>query len=119
MTSPTQRSLKELRGAGWRVIGVEYWNNWAKCRQDLYGFADLLATRDGDKPKLIQVTTSSNMAARRTKILNNEHAPHCLRGGFTIEVHGWGRYKVKRGGKATVWRCRIEEITLAHFEDTP
>ena len=42
-TSPTQLSLKKLREEGYTVAVVEHWNSFARIRQDLFGFIDLLA----------------------------------------------------------------------------
>ena len=114
--SPTQRTLKALREDGWHPVIVETFNHWSKRRHDMFGFADILAMRAGDVPVLIQTTTGGNLAARRTKIMENELAPLALRSGFRIILHGWAKYKVKRGGKAMVWRCREEEMTLESWD---
>jgi len=34
-----------------------------------------------------------------------------LKAGGKLELWGWRKVKVKRGGKAEVWRPRVEEIT--------
>ena len=41
--SPTQRSLKHLREAGYDVEIVEKWNMWSRTRRDLFNMFDLLA----------------------------------------------------------------------------
>jgi len=110
MTSPTQRSLKHLRDNGWHPEKVEWWNSFTHRRNDLFGFADLLAIKEGETPLLIQITTGSNLAARRTKVYENPLSPLVLKSGFRILLHGWAKYKVKRGGKATAWRLREEEV---------
>ncbi len=97
--SPTQRSLRLLRKQGWTVAVTEKWNHHVKCRQDLFGFADLLAF-DAESVLLIQTTTSSNMAARIHKIYGNAHALEWVSGGRAIWVHGW------RKGKNGRWICR-------------
>ncbi|MBI4326652.1 MAG: hypothetical protein HY674_15520 [Chloroflexi bacterium] len=43
--TPTQRSLSKLRAEGWLAVIVERWNPYDRVRQDLFGFADLLAIR--------------------------------------------------------------------------
>ena len=111
-TSPTQRSLKNLRGRGWTVGVVEKWNAHIRCRQDLFGFADLLAFHETVDCQLIvalvQTTSGSNLAARRTKILANEYAQRWMRLGGKILLHGWA----KRGprGKRKVWTLREEVL---------
>ena len=94
--SPTQRSLKELRNAGFTVDICERWVPGANIRRDLFNIADLLAVKKGEKPLLIQVT-SSGVAQRVTKIRAHRQL-EMLMSVFDIEVHGWtkranGRYK--------------------------
>jgi hypothetical protein len=54
------------------------------------GFADILVA-DPDGPLLIQVTSRSNHASRRTKMLNGSaHAIRsCLRCGLRVELWSW------------------------------
>src|SRR5215472_3844766 len=75
MSSPTQRSLAYLRQNGWTACVVEKWNQYARVRQDAFGFGDILAVHLDDKNwfdvrhiALVQTTTAANMAARRGKI---------------------------------------------------
>ena len=105
--TPTSRSLKFLRDDGWTAEVVEIFNSFTKQRKDLFGFADIIAVKDGEKPMLVQTTSGSNFTARRTKILEHEKYP-LVQSSFTIVVHGWRKLKLKRGGKAMRWRCRVE-----------
>lgn len=107
--SPTQRSLKLLRDQGWHAEVVEQFNSFTKQRKDLFGFADIIAIREGERV-LVQTTSGTNLAARRTKILSLDTHRLCLSAGFRIVLHGWRKVKVKRGGKAMVWSPRVEEI---------
>lgn len=104
-TSPTQRSLKLLRAAGYQAAIVEHWNPFARIRQDLYGFIDIIAVGEGETVG-VQTTTSSNMAARATKIRLSTSLPALLRSGWRIVVHGWVKRKNGR------WEVREEEISL-------
>jgi len=110
MTSPTQRSIKMLKDDGWEVAIVEKWNPFVKIRQDLFGFADLIAMRPGSTPQLIQVTTTG-IASRIEKIKDEPRALTALLSGFEIYGHGWRKLKVKRGGKAIRWEPRIIQVT--------
>lgn len=112
MTSPTQRSLKHLREAGWHPEIVEHFNNFTKRRKDLFGFADLLAIKEGEIPLLVQVTSGSATSARIKKILNEPRAELALRAGFRIEVHGWRKLKSNRGR----WTIKMAEVTLQDFK---
>ncbi|MFZ9649512.1 MAG: hypothetical protein ACO29C_05430, partial [Fluviibacter sp.] len=64
--TPTQRSLAYLRDEGYLVAIVEHWNPFARIRQDLFGFIDLLAIRR-DETLAVQVT-ASGVSARVKKI---------------------------------------------------
>lgn len=117
MTSPTQRSKAALQKAGWTVAIVERWNPHARIRQDLFGFADLLAIKAGEAPLLVQVTSGAHVNDRKAKILDLETPLTALQSGMRIEVHGWRKLKVKRGGKAMKWEPRVIEITAQDFQD--
>jgi len=107
-TSPTQRSLKLLRSQGYLVAIVEHWNSYVKIRQDLWGFADLLAVR-GDDCLLVQTTSGPNVSARIAKIQAEPKAALWLQSSNRrIVVHGWR--KVGARGKRKLWECREEEI---------
>lgn len=115
-TKPTQWSLKLLREEGWHPVVVEHWNPHARIRQDLFGFADILAIRAGSPPLLVQTTSGSNASARRTKILETRLALLAIEAGFEIVVHGW-----RERTKTLPRRLRVEAITKEDFacRDTP
>jgi hypothetical protein len=102
--NPTQRSLKKLRSEGWTVAVVEKWNPHARVRQDLFGFADLLAIR-GNETIAIQTTVSSGMAARLVKIRQCKAAALWLAcSSRKIVVHGWRKGGAR--GQRKLWQCR-------------
>src|SRR5215475_11295037 len=96
MSSPTQRSLKLMRDRGYLCAVTERWNAFKKCRQDLFGFIDVLAIR-GDETVAIQTTYESTYASLWAS------------GTRSIVVHGWSK-KGPRGKRKT-WQC--EEISVA------
>ena len=96
---PTQRSLELLRNRGYLVAVVERWNQHAGIRQDLFGFVDVLALRDGET-LAVQATSSSNVSAHVQKIANHPHVDAVRKSGWRIVVHGWvkrasGRWEVR------------------------
>jgi len=107
-TSPTQRSLKYLRDQGMTCQVVEHWNQWARIRQDLWGFVDIVAlkvdldARPGYQGSTIgvQTTSLSNVSARVEKIKASELYPIVKYAGWMIVVHGWGK------GKDGKWKLR-------------
>lgn len=99
MSSPTQRSKEFLESRGYLVAVVEKWNPHARVRQDLFGFIDLLAVKEGET-LAVQTTSRSNMSSRARKIAEHENTPTVRRAGWGIEIHGWakdtrGRWNVK------------------------
>lgn len=97
--SPTQLSLRHLRGLGYDAEVVEHWNAHAGRRQDLFGCIDILALRD-DETLAVQCTSVGGVSDRIRKITDNEHLPQMRKAGWTIHVHGWskvdGHWQLKR-----------------------
>ena len=92
--SPTQRTLKHMRGLGYTCQVVEHWNPFAKIRQDLFGFIDVLCLGDGEIVG-VQATSYSNVAARVRKIADHEHVGAVRKAGMRILVHGWDGAKLR------------------------
>jgi len=85
--SPTQRSLEYLRDQGYLCAIVEHWNPFARIRQDLWGWADILAIRK-DEVLAVQVTASA-VSDRIKKIEASPALGTVREAGIRIEVHGW------------------------------
>lgn len=98
MSSPTQRSLEVMRERGYTVAVTEKWNPHARVRQDLYGFIDVLAIREGEIVG-VQATSDNNLAARITKITAHEHVGVVRKAGIRILAHGWKKVRGR-------WRLR-------------
>ena len=85
-----QLSLDFLNKSGYTCQIVEHWNHFAKKRQDCFGFADILAYHPVLGCILVQTTTTSNMAARRSKMNLNPHVRGWKRAGGRVLLQGWG-----------------------------
>lgn len=108
-SSPTVLTLKKLRSEGWTPWIVEHWNSFAKIRQDLFGFGDILAFRlDNGDAMIIQCTTKSNVAARRKKIDNNAVGPTW---SIYHRLQVWGWFK-----KAGRWCVDIWDLDGTHWQ---
>lgn len=105
--SPTQRTLAALRSAGWICAVVERWNAHAGVRQDLFGFADILAIRPG-VILAIQVTTGGNHAARRAKLDGEPRVRDWLAAGGAVELWSWSLRGER--GKRKLWTSRVEAV---------
>lgn len=102
MPSLAPRSVAHLREQGYIVATVEYYNAYTKRKHDLFGCIDLLAIGNGETIA-VQVTSKSNLSARRHKIEESEAYPEMLRSGWRIVLHGW--YKEKN-------RWQLKEVEL-------
>jgi hypothetical protein len=81
-----------LRDQGYLVATVEHYNSFTKRKHDLWGCIDLLCI--GNKETVaVQVTSKSNLSARRYKIEESEAYPEMLRSGWRIVLHGWFKEK--------------------------
>lgn len=84
--SPTQKAIQVCKDNGWTYQVVERWNAFAKVRQDLFGFIDILVIRPG-RIMGIQATSCSNHSARVKKINEEPKAVEWIRAGG--EIHVW------------------------------
>jgi len=86
--SPTQRSLKKLRAEGYLCAIVEHFNQFAKIRQDLYGFLDILAIKENEICG-IQTCCKGDLSKRETKIAQHKNFQAVKKSGIRIILHGW------------------------------
>lgn len=114
---PSARTLERCRKLGMIAGVTERFNSFTKTRHDLFGFIDIVAIGGGDTIG-IQATSGTNTANRVTKIITEctEDAQAWLKAGNRIQVWGWRKLKVKRGGKAVRWEPDIKEVTLEMLE---
>src|SRR5258708_34076306 len=97
--SPTQRSLKHLREAGYLCQVTEHWNQWARVRQDLFGFIDILAIRDGEI-LAVQACIRSDVSTRAAKIDNHHNVGAARKAGIRTHVRAWGTLGGHRSANA-------------------
>lgn len=90
-TPATKLTLKHLRDQGYDpVVVVEHWNSFARIREDLFGFVDVLALK-GDETLAVQTTSLANVSTRIKKIADSPHVAAVREAGWTIRVHGWAQ----------------------------
>lgn len=109
--SPTARTLKVLREAGWPAQVVERWCQWSKRRKDLFGCIDLVALING-RIVGIQACAGGSHAARRKKAQDEPLLQEWLKANGLFVVWSWA--KQGPAGKAKRWTFRIEGITLGN-----
>ena len=102
--SPTQRSKAHMEAQGYTVAIVERWNPYARIRQDLFGFVDLLCIGNGETVA-VQATSGSNVASRVKKIAEHENVGAVRNAGWKIWVMGW------RKNSKGKWTMRIVDVS--------
>lgn len=113
-TSPTQRTLAELRKRGWTAQVVERRLPRTFTTVDLFGVIDVVAIAptdlrlDGKRSGIvgIQATTGSNHASRRDKILLEPRAKAWIEAGGILELWSWSARGAQ--GKRRKWTLRVE-----------
>lgn len=118
--SNTSRTLEYLRSQGWTADIVERFNPYAGKfgqRKDMFGFADIVAL--GENSIIAIQSCGSSFAEHDRKILDDplvaENALKWLECGGRIQLVGWRKVKLKRGGKAMRWQPRIKEYSKSDF----
>ena len=119
--SPTQRTMRELKNLGRRCAIVEKWNANVGpfgIRQDMFGIIDIIALDPERGVVGVQSCGQSYAAHMRTLTIERyqESYDWLSTPGTVLELWGWRKVKVKRGGKAMVWRPRIKIITLEDLD---
>ena len=117
-SSNTQRTLKALKDEG-RVCGiVERRIHQANIRIDLFNFIDIITICPKYKVTVGVQSCGSDFKAHIDKIMGpcRDKAILWLKCNNRIQVYGWRKLKLKRGGKAMRWRPRIKEITMDDFK---
>lgn len=117
--SSTQRTLRALRNEGVIADISERFIQHAGphgIRMDLFGFIDVVALCPGRGIVGVQCcTTDVRGHIRKITEECTENAIAWLECNGHIEVWGWRKLVVKRGGKAKRWMPRIISITMDDF----
>lgn len=123
--SPTQRTLKVLRADGWLAGIVERFitagpNRKFGNRSDLFGVFDIVAVnpqvslQEHGTPSTIGVQCFSTAWREHEEkmVFHKENVVTWLEAGNGVELWGWRKLKVKRGGTAVRWTPRIKKVIL-------
>ena len=96
-----QLTLAEMRGRGYELVDVVE-RRIPRCfiTRDLWGIADVVCVGGPDDEIVaVQTTSSTNVAARRTKIVDSKAIEVLRRVGIRFLLHGWrktrGRYVLR------------------------
>lgn len=119
--TPVQRTIRELKNNGRKCAIVQRWNPHVGphgVRQDLFGIIDVLAL-DPQRGVIGVQCCGGDFAAHWHKMIEGmrqETLDWLQTPGTALEIWSWRKVKVKRGGKAMVWRPRIKQIILDDLE---
>jgi hypothetical protein len=105
--SPTARSLQHLRGLGYQAEVVEKTIPHTFIKKDCFG-VDILALKPGEPVLVVQATTGSHHAARRTKLEAEGFIPLWKGAGATLEIWSWAQ-QGQRGERKT-WTLRRDTL---------
>lgn len=119
--TPTQRTLRELRAQGRVAAVVERWMQHVGphgARQDLFGIIDVLAL-DPERG-VVGIQSCGEQFAAHLRKLTVERAQETtdwlMTPGTKLELWGWRKVKLHRGGRAERWQPRIQQVTLADVD---
>ncbi len=118
--SPTQRTLKAMREQG-RLSGIvekfQRFGGKFGIRQDLFGFIDIICIDPKDGIIAIQ-SCGQDFSSHVNKLKEDrneavfewlKHAP--------LELWGWRKVKLKRGGKAMRWKARVADFIIGSEDE--
>ena len=128
----TTRTIQYLRKLGLRCQTVEKWNPFAKRNdgkkgiyQDLFEVIDIVCLQERGWVLIQACGTDFQEHIRKITIEKAEITRDILslgkeqsrpNPGVYFELWGWRKVKKVKGGKAMVWKPRIQEIKLGDLE---
>ena len=115
MASHMQRTLNEIKKNKLRYWIVERWCPHTRRRIDLFNIIDLLVL---DQDIIGVQVCGADFSAHVNKLRNDEAESTMawLESGGRLQIWGWRKVKVKRGGKQMVWKPRIADVLLVQNE---
>jgi len=115
--SPTQRTLRAMRGRGLVCAIVEKFNPHVGphgVRQDLFGIIDVLAL--DPQTGVIGIQSCGSSFAEHHRKFMEDRLQECVdwlsTPGTSLELWGWRKVKRVRGGKAMIWQPRVRLYSL-------
>lgn len=116
-TTPTQRTLAAQRELGRKCGIVERYIGPLNIRKDLFGIIDIIALDpEGGVIGVQSCGTAYSAHLLKMTVEHRQDSIDWLRAGAALELWGWRKVKVKRGGKAMVYKPRVKVFTLEDFD---
>lgn len=80
----------------------------------MFNFCDILCL---DRSRTIAVQAmGADINKHKQKLLENQFVIPWLQAGNELQFWAWRKLKVKRGGKAMRWDCKVIDILLVNNE---
>jgi len=116
MSTTIKYSLEFLKNLNYIAEKVEQWIPHTSIRKDLFGFADIIAIKEGVKGNLaVQSTTKSEIQSHCDKAM--EECGVALRiwieGGNTFIIHGW----IDKGKTMKSVEAKLSKDSIIYFEE--
>jgi hypothetical protein len=105
--SPTARSLAYLRELGYAAEVVEKTIPHTFIKKDLFG-GDLIGLKAGEPVLVVQCTSGSHHAARRTKLEAEGFVALWKGSGAMLEIWSWSKQGPR--GKRKTWQLKREAL---------
>ena len=118
-------TLKTLRAEGFIAQVVEHRIPYANRMIDLFGGIDIVAVDGAHEERStirgvlgVQTCRTRDQATRMKKILAEPRLKTWVAAGNLLEVWGWAKKKVKRGGKAAKWEVTRRAVKFGMFPES-
>lgn len=106
------QTMKWLRDIGYTVGKTEQWLAFAKIRRDLFGFADVVAMKEGKKGVLAVQTTHQNFIADHKKLLRTMKTVKLwLSCDNRLWLVGWNKFWNYKGTRK-IWAPVVFNVVL-------
>ena len=114
--SPAQRTMRALRDKGGICAMVEHYNPHVGehgIRQDLFGIIDVLVLDPSDTLGIQCCGTDFKAHVEKLTVEKAQESLDWLSSPHRkLQIWGWRKVKLKRGGKAERWSPRIMYVTI-------
>jgi hypothetical protein len=115
MASPVERTMKSFRERGFDIDIAERYCAYSRRKNDLFGIIDLVAIKPMVGIIGIQCC-GKDYSEHDKKILSSELSLKWIRSTGILELWGWRKLKVKRGGKAVKYQPRVKRYSVLDFK---
>jgi len=107
-TNSSQRTKHFLEEKGYTLWKTEHWNQFARKKVDMWNVCDFVGLKDGET--YCFQATGADVQDHIKKIQENPYTEQLQKCNWLIYLLSWRKLKKVRGGKATYWDCKIQQV---------